>query len=323
MRFIGFDTSNYTTSVGVWDDGELRSYRRILDVKKGERGLRQSDALFAHVKALPDIISMSAISGSVDGVGVSTRPRNVDGSYMPVFLAGAAAASAAASCAGVPLYKFSHQEGHIMAGIYSSGAFELLDGEFLSVHLSGGTTEILKTEFSGGRFVSEIVGGTKDISAGQLIDRVGVLLGYKFPCGAELDRLSANAAGKLKFRTSVDGGYFNLSGLENKAAQSGEEPGETAFAVFSAIAETLNRSLQFCMNRYRTGRVLLVGGVASNTYIRKALKTIDCDGMYFSSPELSSDNACGVAALAAHMYAAEKGIGLLNGDKNSNSIANK
>lgn len=306
MNCLAFDTSNYTTSVACICDGELISSRKLLEVKVGEKGLRQSDALFQHVKQLPELMKALECPDRIDAVGVSTRPRSVEGSYMPVFLAGVSFAQTAASVLKVPLYEFSHQDGHIMAGIHSAGAFDILEKDFISVHISGGTTEILKTSFTGTGFSCEIAGGTKDISAGQLIDRTGVMLGMKFPCGRELDKLSENAKCGIKLPVTCKDGYFNLSGLENKVRESNAEAAEIAKGVFEAVAKVLEKSILFCCEKYGITNVLIVGGVASNTYIRKALSGNEKNSVYFASPEMSSDNACGIAALAEYAHRAAK-----------------
>ena len=111
---MGIDTSNYTTSVALmYSDGELiANIKEPLPVKLGECGLRQSDAVFAHIKNLPKAMEKASgiLNGrSVSAIGVSERPRNVFGSYMPCFLAGLSAATSAAAASGVPLYRFSHR----------------------------------------------------------------------------------------------------------------------------------------------------------------------------------------------------------------------
>lgn len=109
---LGIDTSNYKTSVAVTDRrGNILFDKRIfLTVKKGERGLRQSEALFQHTNRLPDILSEALenenIRNNICRVCVSSRPRPVDGSYMPVFLAGISAAKCISSALNVPLYRF-------------------------------------------------------------------------------------------------------------------------------------------------------------------------------------------------------------------------
>lgn len=297
--YLGFDTSNYTTSVAAVSEELCRNERRILKVEEGKRGLRQSDALFHHIKNMPEIyagLCDKTMVSNACAVGVSTRPRSVEGSYMPVFLAGVMQAEAVSKTLDIPCLKFSHQDGHIMAGVYSSG-LELNDRAFLSVHLSGGTTEILRTVYNGYNFDCEIVGATRDISVGQAIDRIGVAAGLKFPCGAEMDRISHGAKRKIKLPVSVNEGFFNFSGLETKAVQLLPEYGlcELAAAVFEAAAEALEKALVYFVKKMSIDRILIVGGVASNSCIRERLKNISCAEVYFASAELSSDNAVGIA----------------------------
>ena len=192
MAVLGLDTSNYTTSVAVFDGSNGWNEGRLLDVRPGELGLRQSDALFQHVKRLPSLfekLKEQGLLSDIRAVGASTRPRAVEGSYMPCFLAGTSQGQCLADTLGVPFFAHSHQQGHLAAAAWSAGHMELLDRPFLAWHLSGGTTELLKVEPDGYTVQAEIVGGTQDISAGQLIDRTGVLLGLQFPAGKALDAL--------------------------------------------------------------------------------------------------------------------------------------
>lgn len=301
MIYLGFDTSNYTTSVACCGETSI-SVRELLEVKKGEKGLRQSDALFQHIKKLPELfekITDNIDMKKVKGIGVSTTPRNVDGSYMPVFLAGHGYAKVCADALGVPLYAFSHQEGHIMAGIYSCENFFLLEKPFISVHLSGGTTEILLTKYENGHFVSEIIGGTKDISAGQLIDRVGVSLGLGFPAGKELEKIAEKATKSIKLPVNTDSGYINFSGIETKTLSlvGKEEDSLLAYGLFDAISKALSKTLNYCVEKYNVDSVLLVGGVISNSIIKNNLSKNVNAKISFASGEYSTDNAYGTALL--------------------------
>ena len=304
--FLGFDTSNYTTSAAIFGSGIIKSERKILDVKKGERGLRQSDALFAHVKNLPPLYRalMENTPKTIAAVGVSTRPRNVEGSYMPVFLAGSGFAHVAADTLGVPVFEFSHQDGHIMAGIVSGSHSELLEKPFLSVHLSGGTTEVLKSRYNGFCFDNEIIGGTKDISAGQLIDRVGVLLGMKFPCGRELEEKALCAEGRLKMKTSVSGGYVNFSGAETALSRliKANPAEEICLAVLEHVGTALSKMLSELARASGIKDILIVGGVASDKIIKNILTEQVSARLFFAAPEYSADNAVGIAALAEKGY---------------------
>lgn len=303
--FLGIDTSNYTTSISVTDScgNILSDKRRLLDVKEGARGLRQSDALFLHIKNLPEMVeSLDFELKNISAVGASYAPRNVEGSYMPVFLGGTGAARMIAETLKVPYYEFSHQEGHIRAGLYMQ---DLEDDEFYSVHMSGGTTEILKVKRAGARFCAEIVGKTLDISAGQLIDRIGVKLGFSFPCGKALDEICAEGSDIKVPSVCVKGSDINFSGTEThflRLIDKGVPSEEIAFLAFSAVAETLLKALSHVFETDGKKKVLFVGGVASNSLIRNRLSEKLENGAYFAKREYSTDNAVGISLLTGEIY---------------------
>ena len=306
---IGIDTSNYTTSVALmYDDGELiANIKRPLPVNEGERGLRQSEAVFAHIKNIPSAMNEAKefLSGKTpSAIGVSERPRNVDGSYMPCFLSGVAAAESIAASNGIPIYRFSHQCGHIMAALYSSGSTELMKGKFAAFHVSGGTTELLLVKGERNGFDAELVGGTKDVNAGQIIDRIGVFLGMPFPAGPHLERAALKYCGKIPSKkVSIDGTYANLSGLENMAHKLYEESGDvkkTAAFVFEYIG---NAIISMCNNfvaAFGEMPFVFAGGVMCNSIIKAKLK--EKFDARFAEPMLSADNAVGIAALARLSY---------------------
>lgn len=301
MSTIGFDTSNYTAST-AWTDGKDDiNIRQLLSVRHGERGIRQSEGVFQHTKLMPKLfhkLSQAADLSSVTAVGISTRPRNIEGSYMPVFLVGEGYGRVVSDTLGVKLYEFSHQDGHVMAGIYSCGAFHLLNEKFISVHLSGGTTEILTSQYDGFNFIHRIAGGTKDISAGQLIDRVGVKMGLPFPAGKHIEQLALSAKTGVKLPVSVDGAYINFSGSETKSFQLNCAENELALGVLENVRDTLIKAVNHVIKDTGIHSVLFAGGVASNSIIRRGL-TEKLDGdVYFSSKEYSTDNAVGIAYLA-------------------------
>ncbi|MBQ7794142.1 MAG: hypothetical protein IJ366_06420 [Clostridia bacterium] len=295
--FLGVDTSNYTTSFALSGDFD-RSERQILPVPEGQRGIRQSDGVFWHIKQAPELfgkLTDRVDTSKIKAVGVSTRPRSVDGSYMPVFLAGEAFASVVSSTLGVPLHRFSHQDGHLMAGIVSAEREDLLEKEFFSVHLSGGTLEILKSRYDGNIFQSKIVGGTKDISAGQLIDRTGVALGLSFPCGRKLSELAEKADRKITLSVSEKDGYINLSGAEAQAMRLiGKDSAEN---ISRAVIECIGKSLIKALKSVCADEVLMVGGVASSSVLREYLRKNSDISFSFASPEMSTDNAWGIARL--------------------------
>ena len=302
MGVIGIDTSNYTTSIAFFDGTGGENCSKLLPVKPGELGLRQSDAVFAHIKSLPELSGrlFSHIGKSpITAVGVSTRPRAVEGSYMPCFLVGLSHAKLLADALHVPLVEVSHQQGHVAASLWSAGHLELMDEPHLAWHLSGGTTELLLVEPEGKLVKCTKIGGTTDISAGQLIDRTGQLLGLPFPSGKHLDVLSREAAGKDFFRVKCKDMTFSFSGMQNKVQQYFEangDPAETAAYALRCVAYGVFHATQQALKAYPGLRVVFSGGVASNSLLRQVLEPLN---PIFAQPQYSTDNAMGVAVLAS------------------------
>lgn len=299
MPVLGLDTSNYTTSAALFDGETGRATGRLLDVRPGELGLRQSDALFQHVKRLPGLLEELLSGGEeVRAVGASTRPRAVEGSYMPCFLAGESQGRGIAAALAVPFYPHSHQQGHLAAAAWSAGRIDLLDAPFLAWHLSGGTTELLLVKPKGCTVEAEIIGGTSDLSAGQLIDRTGVLLGLQFPAGKAIDQLYAQAEPCREPKVKLNGLTFSLSGMENQVkalAEGGAAPAAIARFAIDAVTDVVRRATLEAQGRWPGLPVLCSGGVASNTHLREVL-TENC-GAIFAQPRYSTDNAMGTAIL--------------------------
>lgn len=297
--YLGFDTSNYTTSVATYDGVNIKQEKKVLTVKHGEKGLRQSDAVFQHTVNMPDIMKSFEYS-DIKAVGVSTRPRNIDSSYMPCFLVGTNTANAVALTQNIPLYETSHQVGHILASLYSVNRLELIEKPFVAFHLSGGTTEALFVTPHKDEIISaEIISQSLDLKAGQAIDRTGVMLGLDFPCGKELDRLSLLSDKEYKIKPSMKEMNCSLSGVENKAKQlieKGECKEDIAKFVLTYVSSAIFEMLVRIVDRYGDFPVVFSGGVSSNSLLQnKIKKSFDA---YFPAPEFSLDNAAGCAIYA-------------------------
>ena len=301
MSVIGMDTSNYTTSIAFFDGIGGENCSRLLPVKQGELGLRQSDAVFAHIKSLPELsgrLFSHVRKEEITAVGVSTRPRAVEGSYMPCFMVGCTHAKMLSDLLKVPLVEVSHQQGHVAASLWSAGRLDLMDQPHLAWHLSGGTTELLLVQPEGKNVVCTKIGGTTDISAGQLIDRTGQLLQLPFPSGKHLDALSKEAVLKEVFPVKCSNMEFSLSGVQNKVQQfhaKNGSPEETAAYALRCMAKAVYRATEQARDAYPGLPVVFSGGVASNSLLREVIAPLN---PVFAQPQFSTDNAMGVAVLA-------------------------
>lgn len=305
--FLGIDTSNYTTSIAIYsDNGYTKHIKRLLPVKEGTLGLRQSNAVFEHVKAIPELISeiMNEVKILPDAVGVSTRPRDIEGSYMPCFKVGESIAKSIASVLKVPCYEVSHQAGHIVSALFSGKRLDLMGQKFLAFHVSGGTTEAVLVEPDEKRLIkTEIVAEALDLNAGQLVDRVGKMLGLGFPAGKELEKLASAYSGSIKVIPAIKGNNCSFSGVENiceRMKKDGDSPEKISAYCIEYIKRSIDKMCENLQKEVGKLPVVFAGGVMSNKAISKFLK--EKYNATFAEPEFSADNAMGVAVLASKFY---------------------
>ena len=300
--YLGFDTSNYTTSAALYFPaaGELRQEKKLLPVKLGERGLRQSDCVFHHTVQLPQVTrTLLADAPALCGVCASTTPRMQEGSYMPCFLVGAGAGQIVAAANGVPFFASSHQHGHIAAAAFGAGRLDLLQTRFLAFHVSGGTTEaVLVQPDKDEIFRCTLAAQSLDLKAGQAIDRTGVMLGLQFPCGAALEQLAAKSTRTFRIRPTLKDGCPSLSGVENQCRamlERGEPKADIAAFCLESVAAALEAMTEHLLAQHGNLPLLYAGGVMSNGMMRNRFTARF--GAHFAPPALSADNAAGIAIL--------------------------
>lgn len=304
---LGIDTSNYTTSAAIFNTNtnHIVQSKKLLPVKSGQCGLRQSDAVFHHTRQLPEVISaLDFNSGKIDAVAVSVAPRQCEGSYMPCFLAGVSVATSLSAVNSIPMYNFSHQQGHIAAAAFGAGREDLLNNPFIAFHVSGGTTEALLVTPDKDSFINvQLVAKTNDLNAGQLIDRIGVLLGLQFPCGAELEKLASCYSGQIKIKPSLKDTDCSLSGFENKISKihsDTKDKNYVAAYTLKAVSSTIIAMTKAVLLKYGDLPLLYAGGVMSDEIIKNDIK--DNFNASFAPPVFSADNAAGIAYLGGRMF---------------------
>lgn len=306
--FLGIDTSNYTTSTALYNDitGEIIQQKKLLPVKEGQLGLRQSDTVFHHTAQLHILLSelvKNVDTMQISAVGVSTRPRPIEGSYMPCFTVGENTAKILSSFLKVPLYSFSHQEGHIAAALYSAKRDDLFGKKFIAFHVSGGTTEAVIAHGNEYGFNLDPVAKSLDLHAGQAVDRVGLMLGLKFPCGAELERLALKNTEIIKVKPTLKNCDCCLSGVENQCKKLISENRSKEYVsayCLEYIRKTLSLMTDALIEKYGKLPVLYAGGVMSNSIIKNSF--IEKYNAVFAEPSFSTDNSAGIAYLSYRKY---------------------
>ena len=311
MNLLGIDTSNYTTSVAVYstEDKKIIQEKKLLPVKAGERGLRQSDAVFHHTVQLPERFEAlwqhaDLQNIAIDAIGASAFPRRMENSYMPCFLVGSGMAKSMSFALHIPYFEFSHQEGHVAAALYSAHQLSLLQAPFLAFHLSGGTTDALLVEPDAQHILNvTLLKSSLDLKAGQLIDRVGVLLGLQFPCGPAMEKLAFQSNKEFSVRPTVKDGNCCLSGIENqcqKLLRENEAPENIAKFCLMNVIVAVDHMLQSICHSHPNLPIVFSGGVASNAQLQAYFKA-KYNTVYFAEPIFSADNAAGIAVLTALM----------------------
>ena len=301
--FVGIDTSNYTTSTAVFRSEENKVYqaKKLLPVKEGQLGLRQSDAVFHHTKQLPDMVEqLVAECGKINPmcVSASVRPRNAEGSYMPCFLCGEGYARSFSAVSGAKLYTTSHQVGHILAALYSAEALAISEEKFIAFHVSGGTTDCLLCIPDSEQILKiEQISTSLDLKAGQAVDRAGIMLGLEFPCGKELEKLAVKSDRKFKIKPVIKDGNCCISGLENKCRKmldENEKSVDIAKYCLDFIAETVISMTEYAIEKYGKLPIIYAGGVMSDKLIKDKILS-KFPTAKFAEPSFSCDNAAGVA----------------------------
>ncbi len=299
MKTLGIDTSNYATSLSVVDNENhkvLLHKKIFLPVKKGEMGLRQQEAVFNHIKSLTDIIkeNMDFNFFDIKGIGVTTKPKNEENSYMPCFLVGKMAAYAISLTNNIPVTELSHQECHIQSCLFSLNDNRFKNEKFIMLHISGGTTDILLIE---NEKIIKTIGTSNDLYAGQAIDRLGVKLGFEFPAGKYVSKLASECNEDIKVKVSVKGYNCNLSGLENQCDKMINDNIDKSYIAkynLSFIAKSLTLILNNVRNDYGNLNIVAAGGVMSSNVIRQIMQK-ELNDIYFCEEYLSGDNAVGAA----------------------------
>lgn len=304
MLILGVDTSNYATSLAVLDTEPMKlvyDIKRFLPVREGQLGLRQSDAVFHHTQALPQLLEEAGrhvALTEIGAVGVSAKPRPVEGSYMPCFTTGTTFAAGMAAVKGIPLVHTTHQQGHIASALFACKQPELFEQDVLVFHVSGGTTDLLHCRKLQ---VLQQLGTSSDLYAGQAVDRIGVRLGFAFPAGAQVTRLALNCPEKVNPKVSVKEENCSFSGLENqcvKLLEEGASAEYTAKYCLIAVAKTLEKIMLSALKQHPGLPVVFAGGVMSSEVVKNYIQS-RYPTCRFVEGKFASDNAIGVSVIAA------------------------
>ena len=315
MYILGIESSCDETSVAVVD-GEKRQIRSNIvasqiEIHRLYGGVVPEIAGRAHIEAVSRItyeaLEKAGITlGDIGAVAVTAFP-----GLIGALLVGVNFAKSLAYSYGIPLVAVNHVKAHVAAGYLEDPT---LEPPFLAVVVSGGHTSIYDvkdyTDF-------REIGSTRDDAAGEAFDKIGRVIGMPYPGGAALDKLAYEGdpnAVKLPSPALHDGLDFSFSGLKtaalnyiNSERQKGEEPSaaDIAASYTAVITDAITSKVRKALDMTSASRVVLAGGVAANSHLRKRLSELcKAQNVTLTVPPISlcGDNAAMVACAGYFEY---------------------
>ena len=316
MKLLGIETSCDETAVAVVEDGRLIHSNIVAsqaEVHASFGGIVPEVASRQHLLTIIPVVRRALDEARVelsdlDGVAVTHGP-GLAGSL----LIGVNAAKGLALAKGLPLIGVNHLEGHIYAAWLDGEDPERRPGfPLLCLIASGGHTDLILME-GHGRYT--LVGRTRDDAAGEAFDKGARMLGLGFPGGPAIQKVSADSDGgepafpRPRVKDSMD---FSFSGLKTALLRRAEERGlyppkagaeldpqqvaNLAAAYQEAIVDSLVARTLEAVTRCKVKGVLLGGGVAANSLLRKELAERSPVQVVIPSHELCTDNGAMVGA---------------------------
>ena len=318
MYILGIESSCDETSAAVvsMDNGERRILSNIvasqIETHRLYGGVVPEIASRAHIEAISNVTrgALEAAGVSMSDIGciaVTSHP-----GLIGALLVGVNFAKSLAFSYGIPLVPVNHVKAHVAAAYLE---YPQLEPPFTALVVSGGHTSIYSvTDYT----TFDEIGATRDDAAGEAFDKIGRVIGMPYPGGAAMDKLAYEGDPKaFKLPSPAMQGDtldFSFSGLKtaalnviNSERQKGSEPdhADLTASYTATIVDALTKKMSLAIDKTQTQRLVLAGGVAANSHIRRALDELCVKkGVDFCRPSLSlcSDNAAMVAAAGYFEY---------------------
>ncbi len=320
MIVLGIESSCDETSAAVvrMEEGRREILSNIvasqIEVHRLYGGVVPEIASRAHIEAISGItyeaLEKAGVTlRDVECVAVTSHP-----GLIGALLVGVNFAKSLAFSHKIPLVAVNHVKAHVAAAYLE---YPTLEPPFTALVVSGGHTSFYRvstyTDFCE-------IGGTRDDAAGEAFDKIGRVIGMPYPGGAAMDRLAyegdPNALKLPSPALAGDSLDFSFSGLKtatlnyiNSERQKGAEPShaDIAASYTKVIVDAIVKKTDEALKRSESNRLVLAGGVAANSHIRKGLERLCAKRQVeFCRPSLSlcSDNAAMVAAAGYFEYMA-------------------
>ncbi len=303
MLFLGLESSCDETAVAIVEDGRRVVAQRLIsqiEVHRKFGGVVPEVAARRHLEVINDLVADVLAEAAIDpsslaGIACTTGP-----GLIGTLLVGLSCAKALAWSYDVPLLSVDHIFAHVCANYIDTN----LEPPFVALVVSGGHTQIMYFE---SYRKATILGQTLDDASGEAYDKVARLLGLGYPGGPAVDKAAARGNPRaFRFPEGVvSGSDFSFSGLKTAVLRTVENlnwvdlPVDDLAASFQdAVNRVLFRKTIAAARANGVSRVVLAGGVAANSDLRKRFESLADIEFYRPAPALCTDNAVMVAAAA-------------------------
>lgn len=320
MLVLGIESSCDETAAAVVKDGrEILSniIASQVDIHALYGGVVPEIASRAHTEAIYGVVENALKAASVSLSDIDVIAITYSPGLIGALLTGLSFAKGLSYSSGIPLVPVHHIRGHVAANYL---AYQDLKPPFIALVVSGGHTSLLKVK----DYVTyESIGQTRDDAAGEAFDKAARVLGLSYPGGVAMDRLASQGNKKaIKFTvSSVDGAEydFSFSGLKTSVINyvhtekaRGRELDESfkadvAASFTDALVRTVTTRLHLLMEKDSTLPIVLAGGVAANSHLRKAVGELAGNfgvKLYLPPLSLCGDNAAMIASQGFYEFSA-------------------
>ena len=303
---LGIETSCDETSVAVVEDGRKVLANVIhsqVDLHRDFGGVVPELAARDHLERLPGLLDLALEKASVQPADLELVAVTRGPGLVGCLLVGVGVGEGLAAAWDKPLTGVNHLWGHIYAAMLSRPD---LEPPLLGLVVSGAHSDLVHMP-EHGRFV--VLGRTRDDAAGEAFDKAARMLGLGFPGGPALDRLARKGDPDRRPlpRPSLPGLEYSFSGLKTALlyrlrdlgdSVTEQDKADLAAAFERSVVESLLEKLDRALNEQPATEIVVAGGVAANTLLRRRAGEVVGHRARLTMPplELCTDNAAMIAA---------------------------
>lgn len=312
MIVLGIETSCDETSIGIIEDNKIlvnEIFSQKIHSEYG--GVVPEIASRAHLQKILPLLNDALNKSSLTLKDIDLISSTAGPGLIGALIVGYCFGNGLSLSLDVPFVPVNHIDGHLYSVFLEN---DKIDFPYIALLVSGGNTSLFLIEDF---YKIKQLGNTLDDAAGEAFDKVGKLIGLKYPAGAEIEKLASEGSENfVDFPVaSVSGKYdFSFSGLKTSVLRFiqknfpdgiNEEAKRNIAASFQKVVlEALIQKTVSAVLEYNVKNVAVVGGVASNKLLQKRLRERLQEDvkLFVPSPLLCTDNGAMIAFAGLKSY---------------------